>query len=167
MGIIFHDNIEVVTRGHVAPDEVRPLFRNELTSGKRVGRRLNDGWIRDVVRKYAEPPPSRGPDHSTPTRTKTELRLEMHLRKRGIPFRAQVPIRTREGRFVVDFLVSERCVVECEGGVHSRTVLRDNWREDLIRAAGFSVVRLANFQVYDDIPGCIERIRAASGGSAA
>ena len=92
--------------------------------------------------------------------------MEMHLRKRGIPFRAQVPIRTREGRFVVDFLVFERCVVECEGGVHSRTVQRDNWREALIRAAGFCVIRLANFQIYDDISGRIERIRAASSGSA-
>jgi very-short-patch-repair endonuclease len=82
------------------------------------------------------------------------------MAKRGIPFARQVPIWTRGGSFTVDFLVGKRCVVECEGRVHAAMVERDNLREELIKEQGFEVLRFANFEVFDNIAGVLEKVCA-------
>lgn len=63
------------------------------------------------------------------------------FRKRGFPVRRQHPI----GRYIVDFaVVSERIVIEIDGGVHQRAdvAARDAMREQNLREAGWRVLRI-------------------------
>ena len=114
----------------------------------RVYDRISTG--RGLVRK---------PSRRITKRSKSELRLEEHMRKWNIPFVAQVPIKTWGGTFVVDFLVGKKCVVECEGRVHQKRLLADNVRETFIADEGFTVIRLPNFQIFDLMSECLRKIR--------
>jgi len=90
------------------------------------------------------------------------LKLARHLSKWKIPYRRQVPIVTKGGMFTVDFVVGRNCVVECEGAVHSSTVAEDNLREELIRDAGFKVIRIPDFQIFGSISECLLKIRTCA-----
>jgi len=85
------------------------------------------------------------------------------MSKWKIPYRHQVPIVTKRGTFNVDFVVGKNCVVECEGAVHSSQIREDNLRANLISDAGFTVMRIPDFQIFGNITECLLRIRACAG----
>jgi very-short-patch-repair endonuclease len=76
----------------------------------------------------------------------------------GLKFRRQHPV----GPFVLDFCCPDRrLAVEVDGAVHDTWRERDAEREDLLRAAGYRVLRFPNEVVSGDLASVLEAIRSA------
>ena len=70
-----------------------------------------------------------------------------HFRKLGYPIRRQHPV----AGYVVDFAItSAPLVIEIDGGVHNHpdVVDRDAERGDVLRALGWSVLRIPNAEAF-------------------
>jgi very-short-patch-repair endonuclease len=95
--------------------------------------------------------------------TEAELRLWSRLRRRqldGLRFRRQVPL----GRFIVDFsCYDERLVIELDGGQHLENHEEDAARTQWLESRGFRVLRFWNDEVFKNMDGVLETIRAAAG----
>lgn len=72
--------------------------------------------------------------------TQSERKLAAALRKAGLPFAREVPVKG----FTVDFLLDEWLVVEVDGESHlvSGRAEKDAKRQKAIEAAGFTVIRV-------------------------
>ncbi len=72
--------------------------------------------------------------------TPSELKLAKALKKAGIRFEREAPIK----QFTVDFLIDEWLVVEVDGWSHltSSSQERDRKRQKILESLGFSVVRI-------------------------
>jgi very-short-patch-repair endonuclease len=109
---------------------------------------------------------STDPKHVTRARslrrnqTDAEAMLWSMLRRRelnGFKFRRQHPI----SGFLVDFVCLEsRLIVEVDGGQHSIAASRDEKRSEILRAAGFRVIRFWNHEVLCHMDGVLEQILA-------
>src|SRR5690606_21176776 len=89
--------------------------------------------------------------------TGAESRLWAALRRGrlGVHFRRQHPL----GTIIVDFACpSARLVIEVDGGVHRDTAARDRARDDMLRAAGYHVLRFTNREVERRLPVVLEAI---------
>ncbi len=76
----------------------------------------------------------------------------------GFKFRRQVPI----GRYVVDFVCLERrLVVEADGFQHHPA--RDRERDLFLESQGFTVLRIDNAQMYENLEGAVLLVAAALG----
>lgn len=95
--------------------------------------------------------------------TEAERRLWDALRNRrldGWKFRRQHHL----GPYVVDFVcLAARVVVEVDGPVHSEQQEYDRYRDEYLRALGYTVLRFENRAVFDHLPQVLERIREALG----
>ena len=91
--------------------------------------------------------------------THTEQVLWDALRGRrlaGLKFRRQHPI----GPFVADFCCPDRrLIVELDGEVHETQHVRDAEREDLLRAAGYPILRFTNQALLSDLSGTLITIQ--------
>lgn len=93
--------------------------------------------------------------------TKAEILLWQQLRRRqvgGFRFRRQVPI----GPYIADFAcVEEKLVVEVDGATHAEDgeIAYDQRRTRLIAGRGWTVHRVWNTDVYENMSGVIEGIR--------
>jgi len=101
--------------------------------------------------------------HLRKTMTRQEVKLWLRLRelrKLGFHFRRQVPIRD----YVVDFVCYHpRVAVELDGSQHAtpRRALKDVSRDAALRADGFSIVRVWNNDVEQNLEGVVEQILVA------
>jgi very-short-patch-repair endonuclease len=105
------------------------------------------------------------------TQTPAEARLWSKLRNRGLAghkFVRQEPI----GPYFADFLCRERAlIVEVDGATHStdEELAQDARRTEFLEAKGYTVLRVLNTEVVNELDGVLERIflaleqRAASG----
>jgi very-short-patch-repair endonuclease len=76
----------------------------------------------------------------------------------GFKFRRQHPI----GPFFADFFCPEaRLIIEIDGSQHADELARDNSRTDLLRDAGYEVLRFWNHEISSDIDGVVQRITDA------
>ncbi len=93
--------------------------------------------------------------------TDAERHLWEKLRRHqlnGYRFRRQVPI----GPYIVDFAcLSERLIVEVDGGQHSERHDADARRTEWLESQDFRVVRFWNNEVFGNIEGVIETIASA------
>ncbi len=93
--------------------------------------------------------------------TEWEHSLWERLRRRqldGFKFRRQHPI----GPFFADFFCPEaRLIVEIDGSQHADELARDNSRTDLLRDAGYDVLRFWNHEISSDIDSVVQRIADA------
>ena len=92
--------------------------------------------------------------------TFAERRLWTRLRRRqlGCHFRRQCPI----GGHVVDFACLEhRVVIEIDGPCHRESRDPDARREAALAEKGFTILRFAHYEVYEQIGNVVERIRQA------
>ena len=92
--------------------------------------------------------------------TDAEYLLWQRLRRRELTarFRRQHQI----GQFIVDFVcLSERLVIEVDGGVHDEPDQRnhDTARDAHLTAAGFTVLRFPNDRVFRDLDAVIADIQ--------
>lgn len=82
--------------------------------------------------------------------------------KLGVTFRRQVVVA---GRYVADFFASGvRLVVEVDGGYHARRVRADARRDEKLRRAGLTVLRLPAELVLGNLPEAVRRVREALAG---
>ena len=94
------------------------------------------------------------------TMTPQEVKLWVHLRswkKRGVHFRRQSP---REG-YIVDFVcMSEKLVIEVDGGQHNEPSheARDARRDSRLSSAGFRILRFWNNEIDRNLDGVLEMI---------
>ena len=93
--------------------------------------------------------------------TPAEELLWNRLRNRqldGLKFRRQHPI----GPFIADFYcAAHRLVVEVDGEIHGRRGEHDRARTEQFERFGYRVIRFRNEQVFGDIEGVLNAIRAA------
>ena len=89
--------------------------------------------------------------------TSVEISLWGRIRGRqlgGFKFVRQEPI----GRYYVDFVCRDRClIIELDGGQHSES-LEDRQRDSELRALGYSVVRIWNNEVVDNNDGVLQML---------
>ncbi len=106
-----------------------------------------------------------GPGLSVSGQPTAEEKLWERLRNRrleGHKFRRQVPL----GRFIVDFACYDaRVVVELDGGQHAESEADDAVRTQWLEGRGFCVLRFWNDEVFGNLEGVLEVIRAAAGAS--
>ena len=80
-------------------------------------------------------------------------------RLEGMKFRRQHPV----GPFIADFCcVEQRLIVEVDGEIHETQQDRDTEREELLRTAGYHLLRFTNKQVLTDLSGTLERIHSTA-----
>lgn len=90
--------------------------------------------------------------------TKAEVLLWQQLRRRqmgGFKFRRQMPV----GPYVADFACSDRkLIVEVDGATHAEDdeITYDTRRTGYIEAQGWTVYRVWNSEVYENMSGVIE-----------
>jgi very-short-patch-repair endonuclease len=91
--------------------------------------------------------------------TAAERRLWSRLRNRqldGHKFRRQVPL----GLYIADFAcLSERLVVEVDGGQHAWRATTDAARTAALEARGYRVLRVWNNDVLGNLEGVLQTIR--------
>lgn len=82
----------------------------------------------------------------------------------GFGFRRQVPL----GKYVLDFVCRDRgLVVEVDGGQHfsasqaARDAVRDRW----LNTKGYRVIRIANNEVLNNLPGVLEYLLSVAANS--
>jgi very-short-patch-repair endonuclease len=94
--------------------------------------------------------------------TSAEAKLWAKLRNRGLngfKFSRQVPI----GPYFADFCCRERkLIVEVDGATHSTDAERasDAYRTAFLDAQGYSVLRVDNAEVYENLDGILQTILA-------
>ena len=94
--------------------------------------------------------------------TSAEVILWQRLRRRQLAdfrFRRQVPV----GPYIADFACMERnLIVEVDGATHSEPeeVAHDERRTAFLEAEGWQVCRVWNSDVYENLAGVLDMIRA-------
>jgi len=92
--------------------------------------------------------------------TKAENLLWQNLRNRqleGFKFRRQQPL----GPYILDFVnFDKRLAIEVDGGQHAILKDKDKKRDAWLKAEGFEVMRLWNNEVFENLNGVLQLIRA-------
>ena len=92
--------------------------------------------------------------------TDAEHLLWYFLRKKqmnGLKFRKQSPI----GKYIADFVCFEvKLIIELDGGHHLKNpnLLNDKNRDEFLKNAGFTVLRIFNNEIFENIEGVLELI---------
>lgn len=74
----------------------------------------------------------------------------------GLKFKRQVVI----GKYIVDFSCREKMVVvELDGGQHSETTEYDRNKDIFLISEGYTVVRIWNNEITDNMSGVLEKIK--------
>lgn len=90
--------------------------------------------------------------------TDAENTLWLHLQKKqfhNLKFRRQQPI----GIYIADFVCFEKkLIIELDGGQHNEinNIKHDNKRDEFLQSQGFTVVRLWNNDIFENIDGVLE-----------
>lgn len=102
--------------------------------------------------------------------TPTEKSLWLCLRGKkldGLKFRRQMPLVIGEYNFVADFYCAEnRLVIEVDGDIHNNKEEKeyDLLREDILKLAGFKIIRFKNNEVLNNIQRVISEISNTAKG---
>jgi very-short-patch-repair endonuclease len=80
----------------------------------------------------------------------------------GLKFRRQQPI----GKYIADFVCQEkRLIIELDGGQHALNQVQDAERDAWLRTQGYTVLRVWNADVFQNLEGVIQTIMDACSGS--
>ena len=99
----------------------------------------------------------------TPAERKLWYALKAH-RFNGLGFRRQVPL----GRYILDFICHDRnLLVEVDGRQHffSPRAARDSVRDRWLNTQGYRMVRIANNEVLNNLPGVLEYLLSVAAKS--
>ena len=95
----------------------------------------------------------------SPTRSEEWLWRRLSGSKTGFAFRRQLVI----GAFIVDFACTKaRLVVEVDGESHAERERHDARRDCVLRELGWSVLRVADHDVFRDLDAVVVRIAEAA-----
>ncbi|MDD5032333.1 MAG: endonuclease domain-containing protein [Patescibacteria group bacterium] len=87
---------------------------------------------------------------------------ELRDRKLGYKFRRQQPLALGVYNFIVDFYCPEKkLIVEVDGGVHNKSEIKelDKFREDILKYAGYKIIRFRNSEVENNIETVLKKMR--------
>ena len=90
--------------------------------------------------------------------TDAEIKLWDHLKnkKLGVKFRRQHIIDF----YIPDFVaLSIKLIIEIDGGIHKKQIIKDKERTRRLGILGFKVIRLTNDEVENDIEKVVKRIK--------
>ena len=59
--------------------------------------------------------------------------------------------------------MSEKLVIELDGGGHAERKARDRERDEFLRRRGYRVLRFWNTEVFENLHGVLEKIHEVSG----
>lgn len=91
--------------------------------------------------------------------TSIEIIIENTLKKQNIPYLKQVPIL---GIAIVDFLLSNRIIVQCDGDYwHKNRKDKDIAQDVLLNFKGYTVIRLTEKEINTSINKCLKKIANA------
>jgi len=125
------------------------------------GKKKTIWWVIHERSKHEAPPKS----YPSPyievlaRRSLAEVKLEKALLRRGIKFIAQKRIRLNGRFFVVDFLIENKLIIECEGRVHQERLWEDSERQKQLEGLGYLVMRFADLEIFDHISICIDKVQ--------
>jgi very-short-patch-repair endonuclease len=92
--------------------------------------------------------------------TEAERKLWSQLRAKqleGCKFRRQQPL----GTYIVDFICFEKkVIIELDGGQHMDQEAKDQIRDKWLTKQGYKVIRFWDGEVFENLPGVLETIRA-------
>lgn len=111
------------------------------------------GKYQDVIAKR--------PKHRTITRAERRF-FHKGLAPEKIPFEQQKRVKGASGKsYRVDGLVAKMLVTEIDGGVHETPEqhMRDLAKDKDLRAAGLTVIRFPNHEVYGNLAGCVHTVK--------
>ncbi|MDD5291406.1 MAG: endonuclease domain-containing protein [Patescibacteria group bacterium] len=96
--------------------------------------------------------------------TKAEKILwgELRDRKLGFRFRRQEPLVLGVYNFIADFYCPEKkLIIEVDGGVHNKREIKemDLIREDILKQAGYKIIRFKNKEVENNIETVLNKIK--------
>ena len=95
----------------------------------------------------------------SPTRSEEWLWRRLSGSRTGFAFRRQLVI----GNFIVDFACTKaRLVVEVDGEYHAERARHDARKDRALRELGWSVLRVADHQVIQELDAVVERIAEAA-----
>jgi len=91
-----------------------------------------------------------------PTLSEKHLWANIRSRKvKGFKFRRQAPILG----FIVDFFCPvKNLIIEVDGSIHDQQKEYDDWREEILRKAGFIILRFKNTDVLNNTQIVINQI---------
>ena len=106
----------------------------------------------------AQAPKTQFARHLRKSQTEAERLLWQALRGRrcgGYKFRRQVP----KDKYIVDFICeSQKFIVEVDGPSHQEAEDYDAARTQVLERLGYTVIRLANEDCFDDMDASVEAI---------
>jgi len=106
----------------------------------------------------ATPPKTQFARHLRKSQTEAEGLLWQALRNRrlaGYKFRRQVP----KDKYVVDFICeAQKLIIEVDGPSHQEAQDYDAARTKTLESLGYTVMRLANEDCFDDMDATVEAI---------
>lgn len=125
--------ISITKTGHITSEETKQKLRKTTIY-----------YLSHRKRKYKD--------------TDIELLIEQELIKRNIPYLKQSPVL---GMCVVDFLLPNKIVVECDGDYwHSpiRVKVKDWKKTTVMENNGYKVYRFTGTEIYESANNCIDKI---------
>ena len=87
---------------------------------------------------------------------------ELRTKKLGVKFRRQMPLVFEDCHFVVDFYcASKKLIIEVDGGIHNLLEIKeyDEFREGVLKRAGYKIIRFENQEVEDDLDQVLIKIK--------
>ncbi len=147
---------KVALRRHAAASITPPLRGSRHAQGvSPPARRWGD------IKRYYSPQTLQKARTLRHPQTDAEALLWYYLRNKqlaGHKFRRQQPI----GPYIVDFAcLSQKVLVELDGGHHAARTASDTRRDEFLRGKGYRVLRFWNHEVFENCFGVLERIYAA------
>ncbi|MFA4833765.1 MAG: endonuclease domain-containing protein [Patescibacteria group bacterium] len=96
------------------------------------------------------------------TKAEKILWRELGDGKLGFRFRRQEPLVLGVYNFIIDFYCPQkRLIIEIDGGVHNKREIKevDLIREDILKQAGYKIIRFKNKEVENNIEAVLNKIR--------
>ena len=87
---------------------------------------------------------------------------ELRNEKLDYKFRRQQPMVLGIYNFIVDFYCPEKkLIIEADGGIHNKEEIKgiDKFREDILKSAGYKIMRFKNNEVENNIENVLKHIK--------
>ncbi len=90
---------------------------------------------------------------------------ELRNNRLGVKFRRQMPLVFGNCHYVADFYCAQKkLIIEIDGGVHNQRGIKeyDRAREEVLKSAGYQIMRFSNQEVKHNLRKVIEIIKVVN-----
>jgi very-short-patch-repair endonuclease len=128
--------------------------------------RGGSGWGRSIMAKNSVVLPKAKILRKSMTEVE-EIFWEQARNKKinGLKIRRQMPLAFGNYHYIADFYCAEKkIIIEIDGGIHEDTEIKelDRFREDVLKTAGYKVIRFKNEDVKYNIRAVLLKIKQES-----